>query len=181
MKSRLQHDVSTPIDLTRRQMVGSVRSSHPVYVDLMPPCNDACPAGEDIQAWLAHAQAGHFETAWEILIATTPFPPSTVAFVITRAKPAAIANTSTAASASMRSSGSSAISASTRNWPMPVGRPHSGKRVLVIGAGPSGLSAAYHLARLGHEVEIHDAGPVAGGMLQFGIPAYRLPRAHHRA
>ena len=48
--------------------------------------------------------------------------------------------------------------------------------MLVIGAGPSGLSAAYHLARLGHAVEIHDAGPVAGGMLQFGIPAYRLPR-----
>ena len=48
--------------------------------------------------------------------------------------------------------------------------------MLVIGAGPSGLSAAYHLARLGHVVEIHDAGPVAGGMLQFGIPAYRLPR-----
>ena len=52
----------------------------------------------------------------------------------------------------------------------------SGKRVLVVGAGPSGLSAAYHLARLGHQVEIHEAGPVAGGMLHFGIPAYRLPR-----
>ena len=75
----------------------------------------------------------------------------------------------------MRSSVSSAI------WPSHrAGRcrstPPSGKRVLVIGAGPSGLSAAYHLARLGHQVEIHEAGPVAGGMLQFGIPAYRLPR-----
>jgi 2-oxoacid:acceptor oxidoreductase delta subunit (pyruvate/2-ketoisovalerate family) len=52
----------------------------------------------------------------------------------------------------------------------------SGKRVLVVGAGPSGLSAAYHLARLGHAVEIHEAGPLAGGMLRFGIPKYRLPR-----
>ncbi len=54
--------------------------------------------------------------------------------------------------------------------------PPTGKRVLIVGAGPSGLSAAYHLARLGHEVEIHEAGPMAGGMMHFGIPAYRLPR-----
>jgi NADPH-dependent glutamate synthase beta subunit-like oxidoreductase len=52
----------------------------------------------------------------------------------------------------------------------------SGKRVLVIGAGPSGLSAACHLARLGHEVEVRDAGPEPGGMMRYGIPAYRLPR-----
>jgi len=48
--------------------------------------------------------------------------------------------------------------------------------VLIAGAGPSGLSAAYHLARLGHAVTVHDAGPAAGGMMRFGIPKYRLPR-----
>jgi 2-oxoacid:acceptor oxidoreductase delta subunit (pyruvate/2-ketoisovalerate family) len=52
----------------------------------------------------------------------------------------------------------------------------SGRRVLVVGAGPSGLSAAYHLRRMGHAVEIHEAGPFAGGMMRFGIPKYRLPR-----
>ncbi|MDH3196600.1 MAG: NAD(P)-binding protein, partial [Hyphomicrobiales bacterium] len=52
----------------------------------------------------------------------------------------------------------------------------SGKRVLVVGAGPSGLSAAYHLTRLGHTVTIREAGPMAGGMMRFGIPKYRLPR-----
>jgi NADPH-dependent glutamate synthase beta subunit-like oxidoreductase len=52
----------------------------------------------------------------------------------------------------------------------------TGKRVLVIGAGPSGLSAAYHLARRGHQVEIRDAGDEPGGMMRYGIPAYRLPR-----
>src|SRR5678816_4265055 len=51
------------------------------------------------------------------------------------------------------------------------------KRILVVGAGPSGLSAAYHLARLGHKVEIREAGPLPGGMMHFGIPAYRMPRA----
>jgi NADPH-dependent glutamate synthase beta subunit-like oxidoreductase len=57
-----------------------------------------------------------------------------------------------------------------------VDAPPSGKRVLVVGAGPSGLSAAYHLARRGHAVTIYEAGPVAGGMMRFGIPRYRLPR-----
>src|SRR5271155_3693264 len=52
----------------------------------------------------------------------------------------------------------------------------TGKRVLVVGAGPSGLSAAYHVARLGHAVEIRDAGAVPGGMMRYGIPSYRLPR-----
>jgi 2-oxoacid:acceptor oxidoreductase delta subunit (pyruvate/2-ketoisovalerate family) len=63
-----------------------------------------------------------------------------------------------------------------RGWQVEVSAEPTGKRVLVVGAGPSGLSAAYHLARLGHEVTIHEAGPMAGGMMRFGIPRYRLPR-----
>jgi NADPH-dependent glutamate synthase beta subunit-like oxidoreductase len=63
-----------------------------------------------------------------------------------------------------------------QGWTVPVEAPASGKRVLVVGAGPSGLSAAYHLARLGHEVTIRDAGSKPGGMMRFGIPTYRLPR-----
>ena len=66
--------------------------------------------------------------------------------------------------------------ATQEGWPFKAAAAPSGKRVLVIGAGPSGLSAAYHLARLGHTVEIHEAASIAGGMMQFGIPAYRLPR-----
>ncbi len=63
-----------------------------------------------------------------------------------------------------------------RGWLFDPPPARSGKRVLVIGAGPSGLAAAYHLARLGHEVEIRDAGAEAGGMMRYGIPAYRMPR-----
>lgn len=62
------------------------------------------------------------------------------------------------------------------NWAFPKPKEKSGKRVLIVGAGPSGLSAAYHLCRLGHDVEIQDNGTHAGGMMRFGIPAYRLPR-----
>ena len=63
-----------------------------------------------------------------------------------------------------------------RGWRFSREAEASGKRVLVVGAGPSGLSAAYHLTRLGHEVEIREAGPLRGGMIHFGIPAYRMPR-----
>ena len=61
-------------------------------------------------------------------------------------------------------------------WKPEIEAEFSGKRVLVVGAGPSGLSAAYHLTRIGHAVTIREAGPMAGGMMRFGIPKYRLPR-----
>ncbi len=61
-------------------------------------------------------------------------------------------------------------------WTVSVDVPTSGKRVLVVGAGPSGLSAAYHLARRGHAVTVKEAARAAGGMMRFGIPKYRLPR-----
>jgi 2-oxoacid:acceptor oxidoreductase delta subunit (pyruvate/2-ketoisovalerate family) len=63
-----------------------------------------------------------------------------------------------------------------RGWRVDALAEPTGKRVLVVGAGPSGLSAAYHLARFGHQVTVYDAAPTAGGMMRFGIPKYRLPR-----
>ena len=63
-----------------------------------------------------------------------------------------------------------------KGWTVQPRAHQSGKRVLVVGAGPSGLSTAWHLALLGHSVVIHEAGPMAGGMMHFGIPKYRLPR-----
>ncbi|MEY2897919.1 MAG: hypothetical protein RL669_2188, partial [Pseudomonadota bacterium] len=61
-------------------------------------------------------------------------------------------------------------------WAFEAPSAQSGKKVLVVGAGPSGMSAAYHLRRLGHAVHVVEAGPTLGGMMRFGIPKYRLPR-----
>jgi NADPH-dependent glutamate synthase beta subunit-like oxidoreductase len=63
-----------------------------------------------------------------------------------------------------------------QGWRVDVDTPATGRRVLVVGAGPAGLAAAYHLARLGHQVTIKEAGRAAGGMMRYGIPRYRLPR-----
>ena len=70
-----QRDVTPLIDLVHgHTRAGPVRERRPVYVDLLPPCNAGCPAGENIQAWLAHTQAGRHEQAWRELVADNPFP-----------------------------------------------------------------------------------------------------------
>jgi NADPH-dependent glutamate synthase beta subunit-like oxidoreductase len=155
---------------------GAVRERRPVYVDLLPPCNAGCPAGENIQAWLALTQAGEHERAWRELIADNPLPAihGRVCYhpcesVCNRAN----LDSAVSIHSVERFLGDLALE---RGWQFDPPPAASGRRVLVVGSGPSGLSAAYHLARLGHEVEIRDAGPQAGGMMRYGIPAYRLPR-----
>jgi len=170
-------DMTPLIDLTQHKGAGAFRTRRPIYVDLMPPCNHACPAGENIQAWLELAQAGRFRQAWEALVSDNPMP-AVHGRVCYHPCENACNRGSLDASVSIH-----AIErylgdlATQQGWPFKVERASSGKRLLILGAGPSGLSAAYHLARLGHAVEILEAGLLAGGMMQYGIPAYRLPRA----
>ncbi len=155
---------------------GSWRTERPVYVDRLPPCNHACPAGENIQAWLYHAEAGDYYEAWKSLVENNPLPA-----IMGRAcyHPCESAcnrgqlDQPVNIHAVERFLGDEAI---RRGWQFDAASRPSGKHVLVVGSGPSGLSAAYHLARLGHKVTIYEAGPTAGGMMRFGIPKYRLPR-----
>jgi NADPH-dependent glutamate synthase beta subunit-like oxidoreductase len=169
-------DMTPVVVLTEREGAGPVRHSRPIYVDLLPPCNHACPAGEDIQAWLDLAQAGKYREAWETLVRDNPMP-AVHGRVCYHPCEGGCNRGELDAPVSIH-----AVErflgdlATEEGWGFKIERPPSGKRVLVIGAGPSGLSAAYHLARLGHAVEVREAGPVAGGMMHFGIPAYRLPR-----
>jgi NADPH-dependent glutamate synthase beta subunit-like oxidoreductase len=147
-----------------------------VYVDLLPPCNAACPAGEDIQGWLALVQAGEHERAWHALVADNPFAAihGRVCYHPCESNcNRASLDSAVSIHAVERFLGDLALQRGWQFDPSPI---RTGKRVLVIGAGPSGLSAAYHLARLGHEVEVRDAGPEPGGMMRYGIPAYRMPR-----
>ncbi|HEX7526726.1 MAG TPA: NAD(P)-binding protein [Gaiellaceae bacterium] len=170
-------DVTPLPDLLHGQSrVGPVRERRPIYVDLLPPCNSGCPAGENIQAWLAHTMAGRHEQAWRELVADNPLPAihGRVCYhpcesVCNRAN----LDSAVSIHSVERFLGDLALKQGWQFSPPPA---RSGKRVLVIGAGPSGLSAAYHLAKLGHEVEIRDSGGEPGGMMRYGIPAYRLPR-----
>ena len=155
---------------------GSWRNERPVYVSRMPPCNQQCPAGENIQAWLFQAEGGHYEDAWRVLVQDNPFP-AIMGRVCYHSCEGACnrgrIDTPVGINSVERFLGDQAIA---HGWKLPSPAVPSGKKVLVVGAGPSGLSAAYHLARLGHRVTVHEAGPMAGGMMRFGIPKYRLPR-----
>lgn len=157
---------------------GSWRTERAQYVDRLPPCNHACPAGEDIQAWLYEAEEGDggYERAWRKLVADNPFPAIMGRVCYHPCETAcnrAELDEAVGINSVERFLGDEAIK---NGWKLEAGAEPSGKRVLVVGAGPSGLSAAYHLTRLGHEVTIHEAGPMTGGMMRFGIPTYRLPR-----
>ncbi len=170
-------DLTPLVDLLHdRALTGPVRDRSPVYVDLLPPCNAGCPAGENIQAWLAHAQAGRLEQAWRQLVAGNPLPAICGRVCYHPCETACnrgSLDSAVSVHAIERFLGDRAFDC---GWSF--GRPAgpSGKRVLIVGGGPAGLSAAYHLARRGHEVEIRDAGDQMGGMMRYGIPAYRLPR-----
>jgi NADPH-dependent glutamate synthase beta subunit-like oxidoreductase len=156
---------------------GSWRTLRPEYVDRMPPCNHACPAGENIQGWLAHAESGNYEAAWRTLTEDNPLPAvmGRVCYhTCENACNRAVLDSAVGINSVERFLGDLAI---RNGWSFDPPAAPSGKTVLVVGAGPSGLSAAYHLARRGHSVTIREAGPLPGGMMRFGIPKYRLPRA----
>ncbi|HEY0664809.1 MAG TPA: NAD(P)-binding protein [Gallionella sp.] len=155
---------------------GTWRTFRPLYVDRLPPCNNACPSGENIQAWLYEAESGNYEAAWRVLVQDNPLPAVMGRVCYHPCETACNRgqlDESVGINSVERFLGDQAIK---QGWQFDRPQEMSGKKVLIVGAGPSGLSAAYHLARAGHSVEIQDAGPLAGGMMRFGIPKYRLPR-----
>ncbi|MGA7387825.1 MAG: NAD(P)-binding protein [Pseudolabrys sp.] len=168
--------ISLDVGSSLANLTGSWRTTRPIYVDRLPPCNNACPAGENIQNWLSHAESGDYEGAWRTLTTDNPLP-AVMGRVCYHPCESACNRAQIDEAVGINSVERFLGDVAIRNgWRFAPPLTDSGKRVLVVGAGPSGLSAAYHLRRMGHTVEIHEAGPFAGGMMRFGIPKYRLPR-----
>lgn len=174
--SRHPYAITLDVGSSLANKTGSWRTERPIYLDRLPPCNDACPAGENVQEWLALAEEGDYEAAWRQIVVDNPFPAimgrvcyrpcETACNRATLDQPVGINSVE-------RFLGDEAIS---QGWSIVVDAPPTGKNVLVVGAGPSGLSTAYHLALRGHHVTVRDDSPEAGGMMRYGIPAYRLTR-----
>jgi len=170
--------ITLDVGSSRANHTGAWRTERPVYVHNLPPCNNACPAGENIQQWLYDAEEGsaRYEAAWRQIMEDNPFPAIMGRVCYRPCETAcnrAQLDSAVGINSVERFLGDEAL---RQGWQVPVDAAPTGRRVLVVGAGPSGLSAAYHLTRLGHQVTIKDAGAEPGGMMRYGIPKYRLPR-----
>ncbi len=155
---------------------GAWRTLKPAYNFHEPPCSATCPAGERCRDWLFHAENGDYEAAWRKIMEENPFP-AVMGRVCYHTCETACNRGSLDESVGINSVerflGDSALK---NGWTVTPQAQASGKKVLVVGAGPAGLSAAYHLAMLGHDVTVAESAAEAGGMMRYGIPKYRLPR-----
>ncbi|CAI9407821.1 NAD(P)-binding protein [Nocardioides sp. T2.26MG-1] len=176
----MDHPFAITLDVgtSRANKTGSWRTELPMYVHNQPPCNQGCPAGEDVRTWLYEAEEGGdaYERAWRKIMEVNPFPAVMGRICYHPCETGCNrgqVDEAVGINSVERFLGDEAL---RQGWTVSVDHPSSGLRVLVVGAGPSGLSAAYQLARLGHAVTIVESAPKAGGMMRYGIPEYRLPR-----
>jgi NADPH-dependent glutamate synthase beta subunit-like oxidoreductase len=155
---------------------GTWRAALPRHIRAPSPCHVACPVDGDIAEWIGRARARDFRGAWDILVRHNPFPAvsgrvchhpcETACNRVQFDEPLSICKLE-------RFVGDCALAEGWR-FP-PVEATHAGS-VAVVGGGPSGLSAAFHLRRRGYRVTLFDAQPELGGVMRYGIPDYRLPR-----
>jgi len=167
---------SSKLEMYRKIRLEQMLSDH--NADCVAPCVTTCPAKVDIQSYLRQVRNGNFEVAVKIIKDRNPFP-----LVCGRVCPhpceAAcrrnIVDMPVAINHVKRFTADWDIARKTP-W-IPKKSAPSGRKIAVVGAGPSGLSAAYYSALNGHEVTVFERQPHAGGMMRYGIPEYRLPKA----
>ncbi len=138
------------------------------------PCVSLCPADVDIPGYIALISEGRYEDAIALIMKDNPMP-ATCAYVCEH--PCEVRCRRNMIDDSINIRGLKRFAVDNANFiPLPDRAPLTGKRVAVIGAGPSGLSAAYYLSLMGHHVELFEKRDHLGGMLRYGIPSYRLAR-----
>ncbi|MBA3014221.1 MAG: FAD-dependent oxidoreductase, partial [Proteobacteria bacterium] len=159
----------------RQQRLAILAETH--FGDCKAPCNLTCPGQINVQGYIAHVAKGEYEEAVRLVMERNPFPFSVgrvcPRFCETRCRrilvdePVSINHLKRFV----------ADWCMTRNVDLKLTcDPPTGKRIAVIGGGPAGLTAAYYLARKGHDITVFEAMPKLGGMLRYGIPSYKIPR-----
>jgi NADPH-dependent glutamate synthase beta subunit-like oxidoreductase/Pyruvate/2-oxoacid:ferredoxin oxidoreductase delta subunit len=156
---------------------GTWRAALPKHIQAPSPCHAACPVNGDIAEWIGRARARDFRSAWDILTRHNPFP--AVAGRICHHPCEAACNRagydgSLAICRLERYVGDRALE---EGWTFSPVEARRNARVAVVGGGPSGLSAAFHLRRRGYAVTLFESRPELGGLMRYGIPSYRLARS----
>ncbi len=161
---------------TEVNLTGGWKSVRPVYQEKRPPCQEGCPAGEDIPRYMRAVQRGDYDEGWRLIMEENPFPAvmgrvcyhpcETPCNRGSYDEPVAI-------HAVERFLGDYGLA---HRLQVHVAGPPRSERIAIIGGGPAGLSAAYHLAHHGYGVTIFEAQAEPGGVLRWGIPPYRMPR-----
>ncbi len=167
---------------------GAVSALRPQQVPKQAPCLAECPAGNDVRGWLAtiaqHVKSGSslddaLDAAFQQVVAVNPLPAALGRVCPHPCEGACNRKDKDAAV------GINSVERFLGDWGIArnlqlradAAAGSRAQRIAVVGAGPAGLSCAYHLARRGYRVTVIESLPEAGGMLRYGIPDYRLPRA----
>ena len=167
---------SDQIDAYRRIRLEQMLTDH--NADCLPPCQQTCPARIDIQRYLALVADGNLVAAIKVIKDRNPFPSACGRVCPHPCEMACrrnLVDTPVAINWVKRFAADTDM-ASDSPW-LPEVKPATGKTIAIVGAGPAGLSAAYFLAQEGHSVTVFDRQPKPGGMMRYGIPEYRLPKA----
>jgi len=169
--------LSVSLQSTLSNKTGTWRYLRPSYVRLQAPCSKGCPLGQDISSYLTSLADGKPEEAWKKILEANPFPAvcgrvchhpcETECNRKEYDQPLAI-------QALERFLGDWGMKRGGGDNPKAEGK---GRKVAIVGGGPAGLACAYFLAKRGYGTKVFEAMPQPGGMLRYGIPAYRLPRA----
>ena len=161
---------------TRNNRTGDWRFARPVYADKTAPCSNACPAGEDIPRIETLVARADFKRAWEVVMRENPFP-AICGCVCFHPCEGACNRLQLDFPLAIRQVERTVGELALKDRLMPSHPPAKSRRrrIALVGAGPAGLSAAYFLNNLGYECHVYEAHQAAGGVLRWGIPAYRLP------
>ncbi len=165
------------IDAFSQEFTSHIESHHcQAAVQQTVPCETLCPAHVDIPGYIALAGAGDCAGAVALIRRDNPFP-TACAFVCEHPCEKRCRRTLIDAPVNIRGIKRYAVDqAAADEVPVPKRLPDTGRRIAVVGAGPAGLTCAYFLALMGHSVDVFEEKKLAGGMMRYGIPAYRFPR-----
>lgn len=161
---------------SRRSALELMLSNH--YADCLGPCTQACPAGVDIQGYISLIDKGQYSEAIKVIKETNPLPAICGRVCVRPCEDACRRNLldeGTGVGIDYMKRFAADYDLMSENTYVPEIKPKTGKKVAIIGGGPGGLSAAQFLQIEGHQADIFEAAPYAGGWLRYGIPEYRLP------